>query len=281
MNTSSDKEIEAGSFAHARSFLLPPASIRMVDWNINKGLQLSGILDFLATVGADIILLQECDVNARRTHRLNIPREIAQKLKMNYIFGREFQELTQGSSSSPAYHGQATLSRWPLLNPRILRFKKQSGFWQPRWFLPDIELLQERTGGRMALVTEANIGGRIMVSYNLHLESRGDYGLRFSQLDECLKDTLQYQVESPIVLGGDLNMDVSRTSASSTLSQAQFRNAFSRQSKHTTPPHSFFDHGQTIDWVFTRGPMTTSRACVHSLVTASDHYPLSLQLAFV
>lgn len=276
----SDKEIEAGNFAPARFVLLPPGSFRMVDWNINKGLQLNGILDFLVGTGADIILLQECDVNARRTHRLNIAREIAQKLRMNYIFGREFQELTQGSSSSPAYHGQATLSRWPLLNPRIIRFKKQSGFWQPRWFLPDIELLQERTGSRMALVTEADIGGRIVVSYNLHLESRGDSGLRSSQLEECLRDTLRYKAALPIVLGGDLNMDVSRTSMNGALSQAQFRDAFSGQSKHTTPPHSFFDRGQTIDWLFTRGPMTTTRAYVHSSVRASDHYPLSLQLAF-
>jgi len=36
---------------------------------------------------------------------------------MNYVFGREFQELTQGSRAAPAYHGQATLSRWPLSSP--------------------------------------------------------------------------------------------------------------------------------------------------------------------
>jgi hypothetical protein len=73
-------------------------------------------------------------------------REISQKLQMNYIFGREFQELTQGSSRSPAYHGQATLARWPLSNPRILRFQKQSNFWRPHWFPPEIDPFQERIG---------------------------------------------------------------------------------------------------------------------------------------
>ena len=29
---------------------------------------------------------------------------------MNYVFGCEFQELTQGSRRSPEFHGQATLS---------------------------------------------------------------------------------------------------------------------------------------------------------------------------
>ncbi len=78
----------------------------VVDWNINRGLKLNGIVDFLSGAGADLILLQECDLNARGTHRLNIAQEIARRLRMNYVFGREFQELTQGSNESPAYHGQ-------------------------------------------------------------------------------------------------------------------------------------------------------------------------------
>src|SRR6201985_2981942 len=159
------QEIETGNFSPARLVLIPPDSIRVVNWNINRGLRLQHVIEFLATEKADFVLLQESDLNARRTHRLNIAREIAQKLQMNYVFGREFQELTQGSNDSPAYHGQATLSRWPLSNSRIIRFKKQSNFWRPRWFLPDIELLQERIGGRMALVTEASVAGRILVSY--------------------------------------------------------------------------------------------------------------------
>jgi hypothetical protein len=199
MNVSSDREIEVGNFAPRRLVLWPPGSICIVDWNINRGLRLNGILDFLAGVRADLILLQESDLNAKRTHRLNIAREIAQKLEMNYVFGREFQELTQGSDRSPAYHGQVTLSRWPLSNPRIIRFERQSTFWRPRWFLPDIEPLQERIGGRMALVTETTVGGRMLVSYNLHLESRGDDRLRCSQLEECLKDSLRYKSGMPIV----------------------------------------------------------------------------------
>jgi len=281
MNVNSDKEIEVGNFAPWRLVIGPPESICVVDWNINRGLQLNGILDFLTGVGADLILLQESDLNARRTHRLNIAREIAQKLEMHYVFGREFQELTQGSNSSPAYHGQVTLSRWPLSNPRIIRFEKQSNFWRPRWFLPDIEPLQERIGGRMALVTETTVGGKVLVSYNLHLESRGDDRLRCSQLQECIKDSLQYQPGRPVVLAGDLNMDVSRNGAGGALSQALFQSAFSQLPDGTTPAHSLFDRRRTIDWVFTRGPIKTTRARVHTSVTASDHYPLSLQLAFM
>ena len=130
----SGPDIETGSFASPQWLLCPPSSVKVVCWNINRGLQLPRIIEFLSRSKADILLLQEADLNARRTHHLNIAREIAQKLQLNYVFGREFQELTQGTRHSPAYHGQATLSRWPLSNARILRLQQQSNFWQPHWF---------------------------------------------------------------------------------------------------------------------------------------------------
>ena len=126
------QEIESGNFAVRRWALYRPDSIKVVDWNIDRGLKLGGVIEFLASAKADIILLQEVDVNCRRTHHVNVAREIAQKLEMNYVFGREFQELTQGSKASPAYHGQATLSRWPLSNSRIIRFQS-SGLSRSGW----------------------------------------------------------------------------------------------------------------------------------------------------
>ena len=186
------QETESGNFAVPRWLFLPPDSIRVVSWNIDRGLKLSGVIDFLAGAKADIILLQEADLNARRTHHINVAKEIAQKLEMNYVFGREFQELTQGSKTSPAYHGQATLSRWPLSNSRIIRFQQQSNFWRPHWFLPEIAPFQERLGGRLALVSEVSIAGNTIVNYNLHLESKSDDRLRRSQLDEVLDDAKQY-----------------------------------------------------------------------------------------
>src|SRR5580692_2002181 len=161
------KEIETGSFAPTRWLLCPPDSIRVVNWNIDRGSQLQRVIEFLASARADILLLQEADLNAKRTRHANVAREIAQKLQMNYVFGREFQELTQGTHASPAYHGQATLSRWPLSNFRIIRFQKQSNFWRPHWFVPEIPPFQERIGGRLALVSEANIAGKTIATYNL------------------------------------------------------------------------------------------------------------------
>jgi len=278
MNTM--QEIESGNFAVPRWLLFPPDSIRVVNWNIDRGLKLNGVIEFLASAKADIILLQEADLNARRTRHVNVAKEIAQKLQMNYVFGREFQELTQGSKTSPAYHGQATLSRWPLANNRIIRFQKQSHFWRPHWFLPEVAPFQERLGGRIALVSEANVAGKRIVTYNLHLESRGDDPLRCSQLDEALADAMRYNWDTLILLAGDFNLDASTGPSAMAISRAQFRDAFANHHAPTTP-WSFLEHGRAIDWVFARGPVRGYQPRVHRWVSASDHYPLSVDLAIV
>ncbi|HXX76842.1 MAG TPA: endonuclease/exonuclease/phosphatase family protein [Nitrospiraceae bacterium] len=272
-------EIDTGSFASPRWYLCPPSSVKAVCWNINRGLQLPRILEFLSCMEADILLLQEVDLNARRTHHIHIAREIAQKLQLNYVFGREFRELTQGTSHSPAYHGQATLSHWPLSNARILRFQQQSNFWKPRWFLPEIEPFQERVGGRLALVADACIGGRTITTYNLHLESRGDDRLRRAQMEETLRDAHGYKPNEAVVLAGDFNMDVSAGDVARLIRNADFQDAFENQHIPTTP-NSFFTDGRMIDWIFSRGPLRSGTPKVHRSITGSDHYPLSVTLDF-
>lgn len=226
-------EILTGEFAPARLELWPPRSIRVVDWNIDRGLHLDGILDFLSSSDADLLLLQEVDLNARRTHRLNIAEEIARKLRMNYVFGCEFQELIEGSSASPAYHGQATLSRWRLQKPRLIRFRGQSHFWQPHWFVPRIHPFQVRRGGRIALVTKAVTTGRKLVTYNLHLESRGEDTRRIDQLEEALSDTSQNDPDTVLIVAGDLNLDASKPDVAGPIQRAGLRNAEGRVRKAT------------------------------------------------
>jgi endonuclease/exonuclease/phosphatase family metal-dependent hydrolase len=271
-------DIVTGNFAPHRSIVSAPKSLRIVDWNIERGQQLQGVTDFLVGVNADILILQEVDLNARRTHRLNIAETIARKLEMNYVFGREFQELVQGSKNSPAYHGQATLSKWPISKPRLIRFSRQSRFWQPHWFLPNIEPFQERLGGRIALVAEIVVAGRKFATYNLHLESRGSNALRISQLGEVLSDATGYDAECPVIVAGDLNTDASKGAVALQLARAGFQDAVASPRIPTTPAHGLFEGRRRIDWAFIRGPLRASSGQVHGHVKASDHYPVSLIL---
>jgi endonuclease/exonuclease/phosphatase family metal-dependent hydrolase len=271
-------DIVTGNFAPPRWIVSAPKSLRIVDWNIDRGQHLQGVTDFLVGVNADILILQEVDLNARRTHRLNIAETIARKLEMNYVFGREFQELVQGSKYSPAYHGQATLSKWPISNPRLIRFSRQSHFWQPHWFLPNLEPFQERLGGRIALVAEINVAGKKIITYNLHLESRGNDELRVSQLAEVLSDTACWNADRAIVVGGDFNLDASKEAVAFAIAKAGFQDAAAALHAPTTPARSLFERGRRIDWAFVRGPLRASSGHVHSSVNASDHYAISFML---
>jgi len=274
----STNEIISEQFAPNQWLAWPRSSIRVVDWNIDRGLKLSEIIDFLGDSKADVFLLQEVDINAYRTHRLNIAQEIARKLRLNYVFGREFVELSQGSKSSPAYHGQATLSRWKISNSRIVRFQRQSGFWRPRWFKPHLQTFQERMGGRIALMSEIDIQGLPIVSYNLHLESRSDDDLRLAQLNEVLHDAATFDPARVLIVAGDLNLNASQPSASQLLTRAGLREAVPTAHVATTPRRHLLDAGHHIDWAFVRGLSDPYAGKVLKSVNASDHYPISFEL---
>jgi endonuclease/exonuclease/phosphatase family metal-dependent hydrolase len=165
-----------------------------------------------------------------------------------------------------------------LKNPRVIRFRRQSGFWRPRWFLPRTQPFQERLGGRIALATEVDVLGTVFIAYNLHLESRGDDNLRLSQLREVLDDAAQYQPRVPALLAGDLNFDLSQRNTLELIQQAGFRDVFGKSRFFTTKAHNLFGGPRTIDWALVSGPVEAIEAKVHSKVYASDHYPISFTL---
>jgi endonuclease/exonuclease/phosphatase family metal-dependent hydrolase len=272
------REIVTGNFAPLRLVLWPPSSLRVVNWNIDRGQQLEGVIDFLAGANADILILQEVDLNARRTHHLNIAEEIARRLQMNYVFGREFQELVQGSKIDPAYQGQAIFSKWPISGPRLIRFSRQSNFWKPHWFVPRMQPFQERLGGRIALITDVNVAGSKVTIYNLHLESKGDDDLRLAQMQEVLSDAARQDSQRLLIVAGDFNLDASKGSAASAFANAAFQDAMMPSRTPTRPSRHLLEPGRRIDWAFIRGPMRAASGKVHNLVRASDHYPISFTL---
>lgn len=271
------EQTETGTFLRAAD-RSGSGSLQVVSWNINRGLQLPGIIEFLSNASPDLVMLQEVDVNARRTQHRNVPREIARALQMNYVFGQEFQELTQGNSRSPAYHGQATLSRFPIRSSRILQFGRQSGFWRPRWFIPKLQTLQRRIGARMALVSQISWPEKPLIVYNLHLESRGNDELRSNQLAEVLEDSEQHGSGMAVVMGGDFNFDLSCEPALSVMNRAPVRNPFNNGNRCPTVVRSGRVRARSIDWILLRGPLGYCNPELHGYVFASDHHPLSLTL---
>lgn len=267
--------IETGSFAVPPQGEASLQQVRIVSWNIARGCRLDAVLAFLDRVNADLILLQEVDSNARRTGFRNVARDLSQKLRMNYAFGIEFQELGQGTAASPAYHGQATLSPWRLSESRILRFSRQTRFWSPYRGVPNLTLLQRRLGGRIALVTRASIGSRSVVCYNLHLESRADDHLRLSQLQQVLDDARQYDAGVPVIVAGDFNVDLRGEQLRGAITRAGFDDHFTTDRRPTTAP-GLMERQGSIDSILTRGVFGSAAGEVVEAAKGSDHYPLLL-----
>lgn len=244
------------------------AAGRLVSWNIERGERLREVAAALKEIRPAIVLLQEVDLHAARTGRADVAQELADTLKMHYLFAPEFEELGQGNRGRPAYHGQAVLTALPASSARVIRFRDQSDFWKPRWYLPNWRIFQRRTGGRLALVAELGSGTERLVVYNVHLESRGSEERRRRQIEDVISDAERYPDNVPIVLAGDLNTRADNTPVAGALIRAGFRQAVGRQV--TTAA------GKALDWIFVRGPLSFTGGTVHSSVRASDHFPLSV-----
>jgi endonuclease/exonuclease/phosphatase family metal-dependent hydrolase len=239
--------------------------IRIATWNIDRGYRLSNIIAALEHVGPDICLLQEVDLHDRRTGNRDVAREIATVLKRNYAFGIEFQELSQSVSGRPAYHGQATLSRFPIIASRVLRFERQSGFWNPKAAVPNVPFFQRRIGARIALVTELSVNGKLLVVYNLHLESRSGGLIQNAQMREILNDLKRYPANTPAIIGGDLNSKYHPARVLKSLEGEGFRSVLGNRLERT---HIIIG---VLDWIFVRGPFTIGSGSVLRGTHGSDH----------
>lgn len=262
--------LRSGSYAHAAATFHARASI--LNWNIDRGKNLDDIKDQIRQHKPDLCIFQEVDLDARRTHRQDVAKELAETFGMNYVFAPEFEELGQGTAEEPAYHGQALLTSLPVRSSRMIRFEHQSGWWKPRPFLiSNLPLLQRREGGRIALVAELDNGGKPLVVYDLHLESKGTEELRLQQLEEVLKDSQRYPAGAPIIIAGDFNTFMPHSRLIPHIQEAGFRSALGDRHVRT---HIL---AGTLDWVFVRGTIE----CQHGEVLhvpGSDHFPITLDV---
>jgi len=259
----------SGNYAPASGFR---ARAAILNWNIERGKNLEDIKEQIRQNKPDLCIFQEVDLGARRTHGEDVAKELAEAFKMNYVFAPEFQELSQGTAEEPAFHGQALLTTLPVRAARMIRFQHQSGFWKPRrMMISSLPMLQRREGGRVALVTEIDNGGKPLVVYNLHLESKGTGQLRLEQLDEVIDDAKRYPPQTPIIVAGDFNSFTSHSSLIPRLREAGFRSALGDQRVRT---HVMVG---ALDWVFVRG----SIECEHGQVLrvpGSDHFPIAVDV---
>ena len=196
---------------------------------------------------SDVIFLNEVDWGLKRSGYHNVVKELADTLHMNYVYGVEFVEvdpitldienLSADGENDPeiaknlkldrsrtlGLHGNAILSRFPLQNVRIYRFKTQGHDWYhaERKAVSRIEKLKRvagdkvflekvfrevRRGGRMMLladIDDPSSPGKSITLVNAHLEARTKPKNRVAQEAEILEQIKS--VGRPVILAGDMN----------------------------------------------------------------------------
>ncbi|MFQ5741740.1 MAG: endonuclease/exonuclease/phosphatase family protein [Acidobacteriota bacterium] len=245
---------------------LRDGTVCVSSWNIQYGRHYERVVEaFKKELSSDIYLIQEVDRACRRSHFRNVAELLASELSLHFVFAIEFQELAQEGSRRPAVHGQAILSRLPVVRAEVLRFNHQPENWSNHPFQP-------RRGARMAVKAEIQLGQASLIVYNTHLESHGGERGRARQMEEILADVRHHQA-SPVLIAGDLN---TRQGVSSPVIQTAAEHGFSDALSSSAGTRATAGDAR-LDWVLVRG-LEPVWGKTHADVRGSDHRPISTRL---
>jgi endonuclease/exonuclease/phosphatase family metal-dependent hydrolase len=191
----------------------PPGRLRIVHWNILKGVAFEQILALLNDAPRlrrpDILLLNEVDLGMARSGNRHVAAELGAALGMHWLFLPTYLELTKGpgcDAEAPGenrigLHGLAILSREPLYAALPVAL--------PECF-DMFAFGEKRLGGRAGLLARPARGPWIGC---VHLEVRGTPTCRARQaaaLLAALEQTTAGEgtgaaAASAVLIGGDLN----------------------------------------------------------------------------
>ncbi len=197
------------SFADSsNSFSESPKKIRATAWNIERGIRLDGIIRMLSEHptfrASDVLLLTELDYGMARSGNRFVAREIAEKLKLNYVFAPCYINLEKGSGleahvqgeNEQAIHGNALFSKNPLRNAHSIKLPNGKDKMRGR---------EKRLGSQRAVVADMShpLGDVRLVS--LHLDAHSTQAHRHRQMKIVLDHLENLKPELPVLIGGDWN----------------------------------------------------------------------------
>ena len=164
----------------------PPATLRIMTYNIQHGAGLDQKIDLLRTAQTinaahpDIVALQEVDQGVQRTSRRDLTAELAALTGMTGVFSNNFHY--QGGNYGNAILTRLPIKRWTNLHYKMIRPGEQRGLLQ--------------------LVLDAH--GREIVFMNTHIDYRADDTERLMNVAELIDATKGYG-SRPVIVCGDFN----------------------------------------------------------------------------
>ena len=233
--------------------------LRLLTWNIHKGIggvdrryRPERVIAVIEHYRPDIVLLQEVDEGARRSHFHRQVDLLGEALDMRHrCYGVNVKLRRKGQ------YGNAILSRWPLADVRNI----------------DLTIPPKKPRGCLYARCRVRRGkhSRSLILFNFHLGLSGFE--RSMQMKRFLKSHpfARFHARSPIVIGGDFN-DVWGTLGRKLLRPAGFD-----RSGHMVHTYPAVMPARPLDGVFVRGDLASIR-CFRSRMKvareASDHLPL-------
>jgi len=192
--------------------------LRIGEWNAARGLDWDVFPKFYPD--ADIIILNEMDIGMARSGNQDTTKAMSDFLEMNYAYGVEFLELTNGNEEEInatvgktnliGYHGNVVMTKWPIVQSEIVRLhslydllydEKTSGMAKG----------ERRLGGRMALFTlirADEFGDILAISIHAHSGSKRQL-LKGDAKLVC--DEIQKYSTPNVIIGGDIASPIPQT----------------------------------------------------------------------
>ncbi|EPZ33854.1 hypothetical protein ROZALSC1DRAFT_27476 [Rozella allomycis CSF55] len=182
-----------------------PNSPTVLQFNIERGYQLSNILRLLLSHPSDILCLQELDIQCERTQHIDIVKYLAKELQMKAAFVVEFVEEYHEKRSKyhqgGGVHGNAILSKYDF-DPRVIEHEHQPFDWVSN----GLSYGEPRQGGRYTIIGDFYFNDKTKLTvYSAHLEPFCGMIGRLLQFSEIARDVAHQKPSHPFVIAGDLN----------------------------------------------------------------------------
>lgn len=167
-------------------------TLRVLSYNLHHcnppSKEKEGIIDMdaieqaIARQKPDLVSLQEVDINTKRSGNINQAVWLAQKLKMNFYFGKAI-DYDGGD------YGVAILSRFPLSDQQTYKLPKNA---------------DPKAEQRVFAITTVEIAKNVFIRFaSTHLDAQRAEENRMMQAKEIVKLTANETL--PLVVAGDLN----------------------------------------------------------------------------
>lgn len=242
---------------------------------------LQSIADVITSSGADIVCLQEVDVNwGERSNYDDTLAILAEMTGMESFYAYIYDKPSSSEGSPNERFGVAFLSKYPIVssaNHEITRWRTQEGDPQPG----DPGFPGTKPGFGEILV---NVNSVYVRFYNTHLDYRGEYPegyphtIRLDQVNDMLRimDTYTY----PTVLMGDMNADASDPTAAEVFDPLleKFNDAWALAGKGDGNSYPSDNPDRRIDYILTTPSSVETVNAFEINTQASDHRPVVADL---